>query len=240
MELHRHIRIRIVRWALAALEEQRVATPAIPHWRYPPADGSHEALACTEASLPGNGGPAWWSAPTVSQILSLIASARGEGSVHRGIFVNLGARDGRCRNLGDVDYLPGLEVADPANCLAERGHAGVMVEGDVAQFAGLRHALGRRFGRMARGGRSRVELALGWVDPAGAARTVVQAIRRLRRHGRAASRISNREDHIDLLKVDVDNCDCCFVEALLASGLRPRLIHAEVHAFLPPPLAFRP
>ena len=28
-------------------------------------------------------------------------------------------------------------------------------------------------------------------------------------------------------QVDFDNCDCCFVEALLQSGIRPRHLHVE-------------
>ena len=48
-----------------------------------------------------------------------------------------------------------------------------------------------------------------------------------------------------LAKVDVDNCDCCFVEALLnqqsdREPLLPMLIHVEVHSFIPPPIVFRP
>merc|ERR1719272_2664558 len=44
----------------------------------------------------------------------------------------------------------------------------------------------------------------------------------------------------DLLKVDVDNCDVCFVEAILLASLRPRMIHVEINTFVPPPIVFRP
>lgn len=44
----------------------------------------------------------------------------------------------------------------------------------------------------------------------------------------------------ELLKVDFDNCDCCFLEVLLQSGLRPLHLHVEVSSFIPPPLVYRP
>mmetsp|Transcript_112273 Transcript_112273/g.272679 ORF Transcript_112273/g.272679 Transcript_112273/m.272679 type:complete len:243 (-) Transcript_112273:46-774(-) len=102
-----------------------------------------------------------------------------------------------------------------------------MVEGDERQFASLRQLYG---------GRGDVELLLGWVDPAGARQAVGGVVRRLAE----AAGMAPGDDAVDLLKVDVDNCDCCFVEELLAGGLRPRLIHAEVHSLIPPPVAFRP
>merc|ERR1711964_245164 len=45
--------------------------------------------------------------------------------------------------------------------------------------------------------------------------------------------------------VDMDNCDCCFLEAVLSAveaplGLRPRFIHVEVDSLVPPPISFRP
>ena len=45
-------------------------------------------------------------------------------------------------------------------------------------------------------------------------------------------------DRLD--KVDVDNCDCCFVEDVLKAGIRPLLIHVEVHPLVPPPFVYRP
>ena len=38
----------------------------------------------------------------------------------------------------------------------------------------------------------------------------------------------------------MDNCDCCFVEAILAAGLRPLMIHVEVSPLVPPPIIYRP
>ena len=43
-----------------------------------------------------------------------------------------------------------------------------------------------------------------------------------------------------LHKVDVDSCDCCFVEDVLKAGIRPLLIHVEVHPLVPPPFGYRP
>ena len=37
----------------------------------------------------------------------------------------------------------------------------------------------------------------------------------------------------------MDNCDCCFVEAILEAGLLPMLIHVEVSPLVPPPLVYR-
>jgi len=52
-------------------------------------------------------------------------------------------------------------------------------------------------------------------------------------------------DELVLLKVDVDNCDCCFLEALVSEqpyglNLRPHFIHVEFHPMIPPPIVYRP
>eukprot|EP00927_Polykrikos_kofoidii_P009705 TRINITY_DN14065_c0_g1_i1.p1 TRINITY_DN14065_c0_g1~~TRINITY_DN14065_c0_g1_i1.p1 ORF type:complete len:611 (-),score=70.69 TRINITY_DN14065_c0_g1_i1:36-1868(-) len=138
----------------------------------------------------------------------------------RGWVVNVGAGDGACleRRFG--------ESVDPASCLILReGRGGVMFEGSPD----VRRMLLRRFG-----GRADVALHLSYAGPGEVARAVE------RYAGRAAS-----DAPVDLVKVDVDNCDCCFLESILAvlrtrRGLQPRFIHVEVHSLVPPPIVFRP
>lgn len=44
---------------------------------------------------------------------------------------------------------------------------------------------------------------------------------------------------IFVAEVDVDNCDCCFLETILETGLKPLLIHVEVSPLVPPPFVYR-
>ena len=45
---------------------------------------------------------------------------------------------------------------------------------------------------------------------------------------------------LDIIKVDVDGLDCHLVQALTASGWRPKLWHVEVNPLFPPPVALWP
>lgn len=225
--IHEHMRKLVSERAVRILRldrEPRVA-PDLPRWAYPPEYPSQESCPLCGVHLPAGAAPAWWAAPTVAEMLKKVAQTLGTSTA--GFFVNLGAREGACELPGELPYLPGGEPGDPANCLAAAGHRGIMVEGDQGQFASLQDLYGRR---------GDIKLLLGWVDPSGAREAVVAALRELSLGSSAGA----EEDNVDLLKVDVDNCDCCFVEELLAGGLRPRLIHAEVHSLIAPPLAFRP
>mmetsp|Transcript_68802 Transcript_68802/g.224126 ORF Transcript_68802/g.224126 Transcript_68802/m.224126 type:complete len:208 (+) Transcript_68802:980-1603(+) len=82
-------------------------------------------------------------------------------------------------------------------------------------FPGLLQAYGRR---------SNVHLRLGYTTPSLATRDVLAVM---------------PPGGVDLLKVDVDNCDSCFVDALVHAGTRPKFIHVELTAPLPPPLQGR-
>eukprot|EP00913_Durusdinium_trenchii_P022202 g20862.t1 len=57
---------------------------------------------------------------------------------------------------------------------------------------------------------------------------------------RVEGRRGQRQSSPQLLKVDVDNCDCCFLETILETGLKPLLIHVEVSPLVPPPFVYRP
>eukprot|EP00913_Durusdinium_trenchii_P008715 g8186.t1 len=121
-------------------------------------------------------------------------------------------------NLGAGDGSCGY-ADDPANCLLQEGFAGIMFEGAETKLAKLKEEFERR---------PDVVLVLGHTDPD----EVVAHV--------AAFRHRLPPVEAELLKVDFDNCDCCFVEALLQSGIRPRHLHVEVSCFIPPPLVFRP
>ncbi|CAE7240461.1 PDK [Symbiodinium natans] len=136
--------------------------------------------------------------------------------------VNLGAGDGSC--VQDVVRQDNLArglfgMADPANCLLRDGYGGLVFEGDNRHIEDLHGLVGNR---------TDVEFHFGFVDP-----------------GIATQRILDyraRHDHSSpqWLKVDVDNCDCCFVEDVLQAGVRPLMIHVEVHPLVPPPFVYRP
>lgn len=122
--------------------------------------------------------------------------------------VNLGAADGAC-GWGSL--------FDPANCLLKDkayNATTVLFEGAKEVFP----LLWERFGSS-----TNIHLRLGFTSPRLAARDV--------------SVLMPKFGDIDLLKVDVDNCDACFVDALLQSGARPKLIHVEITDFIPPDLA---
>ena len=68
---------------------------------------------------------------------------------------------------------------------------------------------------------------------------------RRRTRGENEEEVDEADGHprafVRLGQVDVDNCDCCFVEELLRGGLRPWVVHAEVNSLVPPPIgALRP
>ncbi|CAJ1361888.1 unnamed protein product, partial [Effrenium voratum] len=136
---------------------------------------------------------------------------------------NLGAGDGTCAQ--DIVRQDNLErgflgYADPANCMVRKGYGGVLFEGDSQHQPALEEMLVNR---------TDLELGIGFVDPLMAAQRIAEF-----RDARAP------KSSPQLLKVDVDNCDCCFVEAILAAGLRPLMIHVEVSPLVPPPIIYRP
>ncbi|CAE8584067.1 unnamed protein product [Polarella glacialis] len=127
--------------------------------------------------------------------------------------MNLGAGDGECDEGG--------WVYDPANCLLAQfpgSIRGVWVEGDPVQGA---------------------KLAAKFTEQHPAAQAVIQLV-----HPRNAKDLRDflssgfARDHAepDLLKVDLDNCDCQMVEALLQEGVLPWLVFVEIDPFWPPPL----
>ncbi|CAK9001109.1 unnamed protein product [Durusdinium trenchii] len=135
--------------------------------------------------------------------------------------VNLGAGDGSCDQ--DIPRQDNLERSflgsnDVANCLLRDGFGGFLFEGDDRHEALLRNLTL---------GRSDLELHLGFIDP----ETVASILRRA---------LAERQSSPQLLKVDVDNCDCCFLETILETGLKPLLIHVEVSPLVPPPFVYRP
>eukprot|EP00927_Polykrikos_kofoidii_P015508 TRINITY_DN16906_c0_g1_i1.p1 TRINITY_DN16906_c0_g1~~TRINITY_DN16906_c0_g1_i1.p1 ORF type:complete len:590 (+),score=66.69 TRINITY_DN16906_c0_g1_i1:163-1932(+) len=118
-------------------------------------------------------------------------------------------------NLGASDgrCTPGA-LYDPANCLMlMHGFGGVAFEGREDDFI----KLAKRFSS-----RTDIHLRFGWATPELAAAY--------------AGEVTPRSP--DLLKVDVDNCDSCFVEAML-DRFDPKLIHVEIEADLPPSLLRR-
>lgn len=114
-------------------------------------------------------------------------------------------------NLGASDgRCSGGALYDPANCLMLHGNfSGVALEGREDDFLNL----AKQFV-----GRPDVIPRLGFFSPSSAAASA---------HAAGAPRSP------DLLKVDVDNCDVCFVEHMLRL-FEPKLIHVEIEAELPP------
>ncbi|CAK0796790.1 unnamed protein product [Prorocentrum cordatum] len=146
----------------------------------------------------------------ISGMLARLGEGRG------GWVVNLGAGDSACRS-----GLYSSDALDPANCLLQDGRGGVVFEGSPETFSELEQRYKDR---------ADVDLRLGSAEPGSAARAVRDY----------ADAEGGREGTFQLLKVDVDNCDCCFVEAILATGLRPWFVHIEVSFFVPPPIVFQP
>lgn len=124
--------------------------------------------------------------------------------------VNFGAADGACGGRGDWN-------ADPANCLANGGAAGLMLEGNPR----WRPELLRRFGD-----RRNVTLGLDYVR--------LDEVAGLLRGHLARPEASEAPD---LLKMDIDHADCRFMAEALRI-IRPRLIHFEYWPLLPPPMDY--
>lgn len=146
------------------------------------------------------------------------------------LVVNLGANDGECGRGGLLHNWH----YDPANCLLENpGVGGVLVEGDPRLFQILRRKYQRR---------PWVHLHLGMISPETALSSIAPHVKRL---GALVARA--RTDNLVLLKIDVDNCDLDFAEALLlpqAHGsptpmLRPWMLHMEISYHFPPPVEVR-
>eukprot|EP00928_Gymnodinium_smaydae_P028674 TRINITY_DN21815_c0_g1_i1.p1 TRINITY_DN21815_c0_g1~~TRINITY_DN21815_c0_g1_i1.p1 ORF type:complete len:559 (+),score=101.42 TRINITY_DN21815_c0_g1_i1:161-1678(+) len=149
----------------------------------------------------------------VSRVLQALARARVP--VPR-VVVNVGAGQTLDPSVAVCDH---QKWNDPAHCLVLRGWAGVASEGDPAQLGALREYFSAR----------RNVTLLGALEPPDA----LAAVRR----GLTAA-LNTDVFEVGLLKIDVDNGDCDFLEALLP--LKPVLIHIEaLLAVLPPPLAVR-
>eukprot|EP00439_Symbiodinium_sp_Y106_P039948 s358_g4.t2 len=141
----------------------------------------------------------------------------------QGWVVNVGAGDGSCSYGAAREVFQDLDVfkaGDPANCLLHAGFQGILFEGDSEKAQHVRQVFAQREG---------IWVVDNTTNPLKVLKQVV-----------------DYRDSFDLrtqpllLKVDVDNCDCCFVMALLERGLRPQHIHVEVNSFVPPPIFFRP
>jgi len=117
-------------------------------------------------------------------------------------------------NLGAAEghCIAGL-MFDPANCLLLAGFGGLAFEGMDSAFQPLQRLFADR---------GDVRLVLGMTSPQKAAEDITH--------------LAPRDP--DLLKIDLDNCDVCFVEAALKAGSRPKLIHVEI-ADAPPPIIVR-
>merc|ERR1712216_930237 len=100
-----------------------------------------------------------------------IHMAFGRRVSRHGIFINLGTGHGRCKGLKEIAYLGDEYEPDPANCLVEQGHGGVMFEGDSMIMADLKQHFR---------GRNDIELQFGWVHPASARDAVADSLRRLK------------------------------------------------------------
>eukprot|EP00929_Paragymnodinium_shiwhaense_P087025 TRINITY_DN47352_c0_g1_i2.p1 TRINITY_DN47352_c0_g1~~TRINITY_DN47352_c0_g1_i2.p1 ORF type:complete len:523 (+),score=31.29 TRINITY_DN47352_c0_g1_i2:31-1569(+) len=118
-------------------------------------------------------------------------------------------------NLGGADgnCFAG-SLYDPANCLLSKNWSGLVFEGNVNRILDLITNFGTR---------PDVHLKLGWFTP----ELMVASAEAV-----AAPRSP------DLLKIDIDNCDCCVLEALL-DRYDPKFIHVEIEAELPPQLVRR-
>ncbi|CAK9027342.1 unnamed protein product [Durusdinium trenchii] len=153
--------------------------------------------------------------------------------------INLGASNGGCRRLLQSPGPPTrsnlFETQDPANCLLNRSHraSGIFFEGNKKDYMELEKALGNRS-----------DLKLAEKTDPGHFKTLVRNYV-AQQDARGVAGLERRAKDPLLLKVDVDNCDCCFLEVLLNDPpeglrLRPAVIHVEVHPLVPPPIAYRP
>ena len=119
-------------------------------------------------------------------------------------------------NLGAGDGSCDRNKEDMANCLIAEGFGGVQVEAQPSLERALRKSLASR----------QDVVVLGRLAP----NQALEMVRKERPAGLAGSP--------DLLKVDVDNGDCDFLEELLP--LQPALIHVEVMLMtVPPPFVLR-
>lgn len=118
-------------------------------------------------------------------------------------------------NLGASDgRCSGGALHDPANCLLQLNFSGVIYEGREEEVKTLTKLFAER---------PDVHLHSGCSTPASAVEAAVA---------------DGAPRSLDLLKVDVDNCDVCFVEAML-EHFDPKLIHVEIDAELPPAFSRR-
>eukprot|EP00933_Yihiella_yeosuensis_P033256 TRINITY_DN26992_c0_g1_i1.p1 TRINITY_DN26992_c0_g1~~TRINITY_DN26992_c0_g1_i1.p1 ORF type:complete len:707 (-),score=110.39 TRINITY_DN26992_c0_g1_i1:28-2055(-) len=144
--------------------------------------------------------------------------------------VNLGAEDGGC-NHGNLRYW----MVDPANCLLETDakFGGVLVEGDPETMGQARERYR---------GRADVLCSEKFITPENVKTSLLSATPC---DGSSEEQAETKEmkeklraGDIDLLKIDVDDGDCDFLEAMVP-WLRPKVIHAEMNPHFPPPWVMR-
>ncbi|CAJ1373616.1 unnamed protein product [Effrenium voratum] len=141
--------------------------------------------------------------------------------------LNLGADDGGC-NHGGARYW----MFDPANCLllSYHGFGGVFLEGRHDSVEKMRRRFAGRGGALCSEGiatTSNVRVAILRAEPCDGTAPGAEA-RRVQE--------SLAAGQLDLLKLDVDFGDCDFLEELVP-WLRPKLVHAEMNPYYPPPFA---
>lgn len=129
--------------------------------------------------------------------------------------INLGAGHGGCRS-GEYEY-------DPANCLFERyGASGLWVEGSPEQSEKLVRAV--RAADAAK--KQKLHVVTKMIDED----KLLELIGLVRDAGDLSSTPN-------LLKIDLDNCDCRLAEAILKRAqLLPQLVFVEINLFWAPPV----
>lgn len=170
-----------------------------------------------------------------------------------GWVVNLGAAE---RDDPLVCDLEGAIWPDPGNCLVRRGWHGVLLEADPM----ARKVLRETFHIHEDEDEDAVVRILPGLPPWDVGEAVMSVLRgpvqpqppmeASDRSEAMKSSMMATATHdlgrtstsfeVDLLKIDVDNGDCDYLEALLEAGLRPLLVHIELLLRqVPPPIAAR-
>ncbi|OLP85416.1 hypothetical protein AK812_SmicGene33593 [Symbiodinium microadriaticum] len=134
--------------------------------------------------------------------------------------LNLGSGDGSC--AGGDEY-------DPANCLVlNHGWRGIFIEADKALAEQARVSLG-----------DQVRVLSTSVTPSDVGPLVASAVQSLFANMSGKTWLDvNAPRRPDLLKVDVDQADCEFLEALLEI-FEPLLLHVEINPLFPPPYEYQ-
>eukprot|EP00439_Symbiodinium_sp_Y106_P069501 s3228_g11.t5 len=151
--------------------------------------------------------------------IDLLFRWAAEGGRPSNWVLNLGSGDGRC--AGGDEY-------DPANCLVlNHGWRGIFIEGDTALAEQARASLG-----------DQVRVLSASVTPSDVGPLVAEAVQSLFANMSGKTWLDvNAPRRPDLLKVDVDQADCEFLEALLEI-FEPLLLHVEINPLFPPPYEY--